>query len=114
MVPRCPYEIFPSRSNPTPPRSTKPTFAERFLWLGKDRPSRAGRRGRARGSEITGSATATPVENSATWRSTSKRVHVRAGSSTGPLDLALGPDHRAVTGGGDPNEEPNPTAGPRR
>ena len=30
---------------------------ERFLWFGKD--SRAGRRGRARGSEITGSASAT-------------------------------------------------------
>src|SRR6202048_1708092 len=76
MVPRCPYEIFPSRSNPTPPRSTKPTFAERFRWFGKDRPSRAGRRGRARGSEITRSASATPVENSATWRGTRKRVHV--------------------------------------
>src|ERR1700745_841514 len=35
MVPRCPYEIFPSRSNPTPPRSTKPTFAERFSGSGK-------------------------------------------------------------------------------
>ena len=32
----------------------------------------------ARGSEITGSASATPVENSATWRSTRKRVHGRA------------------------------------
>src|SRR2546430_784836 len=114
MVPRCPYEIFPSRSNPTPPRSTKPTFAERFLWFGKDRPSRAGRRGRARGSEITGSASATPVENSATWRSTRKRVHGRAGIRTGRLHRARCSEQRGFRCSGNPNEEANSTAGASR
>src|SRR6202035_5620948 len=65
---RCPYEIFPPGSKPTPSRSTNPAFAGRFLRFGKDRPSTAGRRERASGSEIAGSPSATPVGNSATWR----------------------------------------------
>src|SRR6202022_1621825 len=74
---RCPYEIFPSRSKPAPSRSTKTTFAERFLWFGKDRPSAAGRRERASGSKIAGSPSAPPAGNSATWRGI-RRVPGRA------------------------------------